>query len=314
MAIHPTATAPASGDATATGDATTTGDATATGPAGAAASNPLRWWREIVLVGVFYGVYTLVRNQFGSELGTAVKETAQNNAADVIALERALGLFGEKGIQDLFIGWDPAIQFWNIFYGFCHFAVTIGVMVFLFLRHPVRYGVQRTILAVTTAVALLGFAIYPLMPPRLLNDCGPFGACLDNYSFVDTLVDPGGFWSFNSSAMMEISNQYAAMPSLHVAWALWCAFAAVPVVRRRWLRVLLILYPWLTLSAVMVTANHYWLDAVGALAAVAVAYPLGTRLARRLPAWIAPRPASPATATATAAVPATAAAASSGAP
>ncbi len=252
----------------------------------------LHWWSEIILIGAFYGVYTLIRNQFGSELGASVKEAAEQNAYDVIALERAMHLFGEKGIQDLFIGWDLFIQFWNIFYGFCHFAVTIAVMVFLFVRHPARYGVQRTILAVTTALALVGFAFYPLMPPRLLNDCGGFGACLANYSYVDTLVDPGGFWSFNSSAMMEISNQYAAMPSLHVAWAVWCVAAALPVLRPRWVRLALLAYPWLTLFAVMVTANHYWIDAVGGLAAVVVAYPAGVLLARRLPAWFAPPPAN----------------------
>ena len=250
----------------------------------------LHWWSEALIIAGFYSVYTLIRNQFGSELGSSVKQTAIDNAHDVIALERAVHLFGEKGLQDLFIGWDPFIIFWNIFYGFCHFAVTIGVMVLLFVRDPVRFGVQRTVLACTTTLALVGFAFYPLMPPRLLNDCGPFGACDPNYSYVDTLVDPGGFWSFNSSTMMEISNQYAAMPSLHIAWAVWCAVAAVPVVRRRWVRYGLLTYPWLTLFAVMVTANHYWIDAVGGVLAVAVAYPVGVLLARRMPAWLAPQP------------------------
>ena len=261
------------------------------GSAGASGSHPLRWWTEAVIIGAFYGVYTLVRNQFGSDLGSSVKQAAIDNAHDVIAIERALHLFGEKGIQDLFIGWDYFIRFWNVFYGFFHFAVTIAVMVLLFMRHPARYGVQRTILAVTTALALVGFAFYPLMPPRLLNDCGPHGACDMRYDYVDTLVDPGGFWSFNSSSMMDISNQYAAMPSLHIAWAAWCLFAALPVLRRRWTRLLLFAYPCLTLFAVMVTANHYWIDAVGGLLAVAVAYPAGTWLARRLPARLAPQPA-----------------------
>ena len=257
-------------------------------------SGRLHWWSEILIVLGFYGVYTMIRNLFGSELGASVKQAAIDNAYDMIALERAVHLFGEKGIQDLFIEWDLFIQFWNIFYGFCHFAVTIGVMLLLYLRHPQRYGVQRTVLAFTTGLALIGFAFYPLMPPRLLNDCGPFGACDLKYSYVDTLVDPGGFWSFNSSAMMDISNQYAAMPSLHIAWAIWCVVAALPVLRRRWMRLALLSYPWLTLFAVMVTANHYWIDAVGGLLAVVIAYPLGVLLARRLPPWLAPRPVGPA--------------------
>jgi len=260
-------------------------------PQGRTAGGSLHWWGELTIVLAFYGVYTFIRNQFGSDLGPSVKQAAIDNAYDVIAWERAVHLFGEKGIQDLFIEWDQFIRFWNIFYGLCHFAVTISVMVFLFWRHPVRYGVQRTVLAFTTALALVGFALYPLMPPRLLNDCSAFGACDSNYSYVDTLVDPGGFWSFNSSAMMDISNQYAAMPSLHVAWAVWCVVAALPVLRRRWVRLGLLAYPWLTLFAVMVTANHFWLDAGGGLLAGAGAYQAGALLARRLPAWLAPRPA-----------------------
>ncbi|MCY4067636.1 MAG: phosphatase PAP2 family protein [Acidimicrobiaceae bacterium] len=252
----------------------------------------LRWWGELLLVCVFYGVYSLIRNQFGSDLGESVKQSAIDNAYDVIALERALHLFGEKGIQDLFIEWEMFIRFWNIFYGFCHFAVTIAVMVFLYLRHPARYGVQRTVLAVTTALALIGFAFYPLMPPRLLGDCGQFGACDQTYSYVDTLAEIGGFWSFNSSAMTELSNQYAAMPSLHIAWSLWCVVAALPVLRRRWARLALLSYPWLTLFAVMVTANHYWIDAVGGLMALLIAYPVGVALSKRLPSWLAP-PARP---------------------
>jgi hypothetical protein len=275
------------------GDDTESDQDSATGSEGSAKSlsGRLHWWSEILIIGAFYGVYTMIRNEFGSELGDSIKQAAIDNAYDMIALERAVHLFGEKGIQDLFIEWDLFIQFWNIFYGFCHFAVTIGVMALLFWRHPVRYGAQRTVLAITTGLALLGFALYPLMPPRLLNDCGPFGACDLTYSYVDTLVDPGGFWSFNSSAMMEISNQYAAMPSLHIAWAVWCVVAGLPALRRRWTRLALVAYPWLTLFAVMVTANHYWIDAVGGLLAVAVAYPAGVLLSRRLPGWLAPRPA-----------------------
>ena len=248
-----------------------------------------RWWSEICIIGAFYGVYTLIRNQFGSDLGSEVKQAAIDNAHQMIALERRMHLFFEKGVQDLFIEWDLFIRFWNIFYGFCHFSVTIGVMILLFVRHPARYGLYRTVLALTTAVALFGFAFYPLMPPRLLGNCGDFGACDPRYTFVDTLLETGGLWSFDSSAMMEISNQYAAMPSLHIGWAIWCTLAALPVLRSRWSRAGLLAYPWLTLFAVIVTANHYWIDAVGGLLAVAVAYPVGRLLCPKLPEWLAPR-------------------------
>lgn len=248
----------------------------------------LKWWGEPIIILSFYGIYTMVRNQFGSELGSAAKQAATENAHSVIALEKAMHLFVEEGIQKVFINWDWFIRFWNIFYGTCHFVVTISVMVLLFLRSPARYGVWRTILASTTALALVGFTLYPLMPPRLLNDCGDFGACETTYSFVDTLKDPGGFWSFGSTGIAEISNQYAAMPSLHIAWAFWCMFAVLPVIRRHWVRIALLIYPWTTVFAVIVTANHYWIDAVGGLVVLFSGYLLGTALSRVLPSWLIP--------------------------
>ena len=88
---------------------------------------------------------------------------------------------------------------------------------------------MRSMLAVTTASALIGFALYPLMPPRLLSNCASqYGACEPGHNYVDTLVDPGGLWSFESRTMEAISNQYAAMPSLHVAWAVWCTIGLYP--------------------------------------------------------------------------------------
>lgn len=246
------------------------------------AGMPHRWWLECIIVLSFYGIYTLIRNQFGSAVGASVKDISIQNAYDMIAIERSLHLFIEKGIQDLFITWEWFIRFWNIFYGFCHFAVTIGVMVFLFVRHPRSYSYWRTVLAATTGLALIGFAFYPLMPPRLLNDFGPHGAADGNYSFVDTLVELGGFWSFESGAMQEISNQYAAMPSLHISWAIWCAVAAVPLLRRRWSKWAMASYPLLTLFSVVVTANHYWIDAVGGALVFAVGWIVGSALIR---AW-----------------------------
>ena len=249
----------------------------------------LRWWVEVVIVVSFYGIYTAIRNQFGSIQGESVRQAAIDNAHEVIAMERALHLFGEKGIQDLFIGWEPFIVFWNVFYGTLHFGMTIAVMVFLFLRHPARYGRWRTVLGATTGLALVGFSLYPLMPPRLLNYCGEYGACDLTYGFVDTLVDPGGLWSFESWAMVGISNQYAAMPSLHVAWAIWCTLAAAPAVRRRWTRWALLCYPMLTVFSVIVTANHYWIDAVGGALVVGAGWLVGSMLHRRMPGWLAPR-------------------------
>jgi hypothetical protein len=236
----------------------------------------LRWWIELAIVLAFYGIYSVVRNVFGS--AKVSPDAALENALDVIHLERTIGLFHEQTIQSWFVHWHWFMRSWNIFYGTFHFVVTIGVLVHLFRRHPARYLRFRTVLAVTTATALVGFSMFPLMPPRLLDDCtSAFGGCRP-HGFVDSLAHFGGTWSFDSGTMQSVSNQYAAMPSLHFGWALWCCLALVPVVRSRVAKGLLLAYPWITLFAIVVTANHYWLDAAGGAFVLAAGFVVGRHL------------------------------------
>jgi hypothetical protein len=246
----------------------------------------IHWWVEGLITLAFYVIYSTIRNQFGSALGGDIVDRAFDNALHVIDLERAIGLYHEEWIQARFLDWDPFIVFWNVFYGTFHFAVTIFAMVFLFLRFPQRYMFMRSALAATTMAALIGFAFFPLMPPRLLSACEPqssYGACSPDHDYVDTLVEPGGLWSFETDTMESISNQYAAMPSLHIAWSTWCAIGLFPVLRRRWARLAIATYPFITLFAIIVTANHYWIDAIGGLAALGFGLLMASPLARFFP-------------------------------
>ena len=244
----------------------------------------LKWWLEAGMTLGFYFFYSAIRNQFGSALGDSVRRRSYENALDIIGIEKAMGLYHEEWTQQQFLDWDWFIVFWNVFYGSFHFIVTIFVMVYLFLRFPTRYILMRSMLAVTTASALIGFALYPLMPPRLLSNCASqYGACVPGHNYVDTLVDPGGLWSFESGTMEAISNQYAAMPSLHVAWAVWCTIGLYPVLKRRTTRAVIAGYPLLTLFSIVVTANHYWIDAIGGLVSVALGLLLAPKLSQFLP-------------------------------
>ena len=247
----------------------------------------LRWWKEVLYVLAFYLVYSAIRNTQGSASVSA--QHALHNALDIIRVERAIGIFHEQAIQHaaLTVG-RFFIEFWNIFYGTFHFIVTAFALIYIFRRFPERYARWRNTLAFTTALALVGFALYPLMPPRLLDLHGL------HYGFVDTLERFETVWSFDSGTMQKISNQYAAMPSLHFAWALWCALALFPVLRRWWSKALAVLYPACTLFAIVVTANHYILDAAGGAVCLGVGYVLGGLATRR---W-AKRPAEAAQAAA----------------
>ena len=245
----------------------------------------LRWWREAVYMAIFYGVYTAVRNTQGSAgkgFTSKGSVTAFHHARTVIDVERSLWLFHEHRVQESFAGWSHFFQFWDVYYGVAHFIVTAAAIIWMFRRDPGRYPYWRNVLAIMTGLALVGFAAYPLMPPRLLDPAG------GHYGFVDTLQRYGGSWSFDSGAMQKISNQYAAMPSLHFAWSSWCALVFLPACQRWWTRALAVAYPFVTLFAIVVTANHFFLDAVGGAviltAAIVVARPLTTWMWRRHPA------------------------------
>jgi PAP2 superfamily len=233
----------------------------------------LRWWKELLFVGCFYGVYTVIRDEFGS---AAVGTThALHNAEHIIRIEQWLDLFHEQQIQHWFLRWPSFIRLLNLYYGSVHFIVPIVVLVVLFRRWPHDYRLWRNTLAATTALALIGFSLFPLMPPRLLCDCSYGAGPGVHYGFVDTLARYGGSWSFDSGAMRDVSNQYAAMPSLHIAWSLWCAVVLVPRLRHGWSKALAAAYPVFTLLAVVVTANHYFLDAVGGAIILAGGYLIG---------------------------------------
>ena len=233
----------------------------------------LRWWREVLYVLVFYSVYSFIRNKGVDDAGARLD--AYRNAKQIIRVEERLGSFHEEAIQDAFLPWDWFIKFWNIFYGTAHFVVTVVALVYMFRRMSSRYPLWRNTLACTTGLALIGFAFYPLMPPRLLPS---------SFGFVDTLKEVGGLWSFESGAVAKVSNQYAAMPSLHFAWSTWCALVLVPAFRRPWTRALMTAYPLLTLFAIVVTANHFWLDAAGGAVLLAVGYILGRAVTHALSA------------------------------
>ena len=222
----------------------------------------MKWWLEVALILFFYLIYSFARNQFGSASVSPSK--AFENAEKIIDLEKSIGTFKELQIQEFFIDWKWFIQFWNVFYGTFHFGVTIFALVWLYIKFPSKYSRQRFFLLSSTGSALIGFSLFPLMPPRLLSNCGDFGACLSNtYPFIDTLSEIGGLWSFDSGTMQKVSNQFAAMPSLHFAWAFWCTLALYPILKSQKTKLLISMYPLATTFSVIVTANHYWIDIVG---------------------------------------------------
>jgi hypothetical protein len=300
-ALTPAVTTPTGATDGGNGQAGVAGAAGQTGVAESAPTDQpvprLRWWREVLYIVLVYVAYSAVRNQFGSGAGARVDpDPAFHHAEAVIQVQSNIGLYFEDRLQQWYLDLplDGLIRLWNVYYGVLHFVVAAFALVWLFRKAPERYRVWRNTLAFTTLLALIGFASFSLMPPRLLDDPGIYGGCqvytpatldeleardaaagrapCDEFGYVDTIAEYGGWASFGSEEMAAVSNQYAAMPSMHIGWSTWCALVLAPLMRRRWLRWLVISYPLLTLFCIMVTGNHYWIDGLGGLACLAVGY------------------------------------------
>jgi len=223
------------------------------------------WLREVAIVLGFYYIYEGVRS-FADRAG--ITNIAYGNARRLVEWEESLHIFHEQAIQHFFIGATWFIKVMNIYYGTLHFVITVALLVWLYRKRHEGYREMRNLLGLITSLALIGYYLFPLAPPRLYK-CnnnipvpGPDGYTVGK-CFVDTLDKVGGLWSYHSPVAKAVANQYAAMPSLHFGWALWCAIVLFRFGRHRSTRVLAFVYPLLTLFAIVVTANHWFLDAVG---------------------------------------------------
>lgn len=192
------------------------------------------------------------------------KVAAFENADAVEALGRALRIDWELTLNRLFLDHTWLADFSSYWYQLAHETVTVGTLIWLWRSHARVYRPLRTTLVGISVISLVAYRFYPLAPPRFALD----GA-------VDTmLAHPVLFAGWDS--ITGLSNLYAAMPSIHVAWAVWCALAwnvASTHPWRRWLWA----YPAVTTVAVVGTANHYVLDAVIGAAAIGIGWQVSRR-------------------------------------
>jgi len=228
---------------------------------------------QVVLLAVVYLAYSRLRM-----LAEGASWLAARNAYDVVALERRLGIFHEQRVQQVFIHHVTVMKAWDVYYGFVHFLVPLVVVTVLLRGDRTRYRRFRNTFWFLCGLGLVGFVMSPLMPPRFLPT---------SFGFVDSMNVIGGPFIKQRSAA-QVANAYAAMPSLHGGWSLWCACALVPVVGRWWVKGLVALHPVIQLFAIVITGNHYWIDAVVGWLCLAVAY----GLARGVESWSASRAAA----------------------
>jgi hypothetical protein len=210
-----------------------------------------RWWQEVAIIGFCYWIYSEVRNAVPEQ-----ESIAMRHARSVQHLQDMLRLNFEKTLNVFVARHEPIAQVMNYYYATLHFVITIGALIWLYRAHPRIYRGARTVLFGTSLIALAGFYLYPLAPPRLM----PAGV-----GYIDTLKVFHTWGSLADPKVAEHSNQFAAMPSLHIGWALWCGVAMAVCARRTWVKWLGISYPICTLLVIVGTANHFIIDAVGGL-------------------------------------------------
>ncbi|HET8583808.1 MAG TPA: phosphatase PAP2 family protein [Jatrophihabitans sp.] len=208
---------------------------------------PPAWWQELAIIAIGYALYTLGRDAIPQQASIA-----RWHAQDIAHLQATLHLNWERAVNRFVAGHEVLAQVLDYYYATLHFVITLGVLVWLFRRRPHVYRGARTVLVATTLLGLLGFYLYPTAPPRLLPGLG----------YVDTVLRFHTWGSLADPDIADRSNQYAAMPSLHFAWALWCGLVIFMCARRVWVRLLGLCYPAGTFVAIIGTGNHFVLDAI----------------------------------------------------
>ncbi len=200
-------------------------------------------------------------------------QIAFTNARAIVEIERSMGLFFEKSLQSSLLNTGWIIEAANWTYMNSHFVVTSVFLVWLYVARNSSFYYVRNMFLVAMGLALVGYMLLPTAPPRMLASMG----------FVDTIAEISNVKT-DSSVVRTFINPYAAVPSMHMAFALMISIPAMMLVKKTVFKFLWALYPLIVLFTIMVTANHFWLDAaIGALVAGGAAL-TASRLSRARPA------------------------------
>ncbi len=239
------------------------------------AGRPHRGLIEVAgLVGLYF-LYELLRGMGGVNFPLALAHTA-----NIVDLERALGVFHERDVQE----WANALPFLPFLLGTAymslHGLVTVGVMRWVYRRRPDAFPLVRTTLVGATAIALFVYVMYPAAPPRLAG-----------LGFADT-VTSGAHLNLSSDFLGSFYNPLAAVPSLHFGYALLSGAALAVLADRRWVRVFGALYPALMLFVIVATGNHFLFDAAAGGGVVVGAWWIARRLVQDAPTRARLRPAT----------------------
>jgi len=208
---------------------------------------------ELLLLGSALSLYYLVRGLSHERVAVAF-----DHANQLIDLEKALGIFWEADLQNRVLSYGWLVDALNAMYLYGHLPVIFVVAVWLYFWHRPQYLLMRNAFLISGVIGLIVYATFPVAPPRFMTEFG----------FTDTVFSQYGVSRVANPWFLR--NEYAAVPSLHFGWNLLAAVTVWQASRDVALRSFAVLMPLTTLAAIVLTANHYILDAVAGLLAVAV--------------------------------------------
>ncbi|MEU3836288.1 bifunctional glycosyltransferase 87/phosphatase PAP2 family protein [Streptomyces microflavus] len=214
---------------------------------------------ELLLIRVVYSAYAQVRLA-----ATVGRPLAEEHGRQIHAIEQWLHIDIELWVNHTVVEITWLREFFDYYYSTFHFIVPLTILGVLYARRPADYRWARTSIGFATLLALVGFWLYPLAPPRLMPGLG----------FIDTVHGVQDFAKPDYGTLTTVTNQYAAMPSLHFGWSLWCGVVIVMLAPRMWMKALGLLHPLFTIAAIVATANHWVLDAAGGALVVSLGFGL----------------------------------------
>jgi hypothetical protein len=237
-----------------------------TRPLSAIGSRLPRGWTDLLLqLALFFGVYQGYQVVRGLSEGKSA--LAFDNAERIIDVERALGTYFEASLQSSLLDNEWVIDFANWMYVNSHFVITTSFLAWLYLFRNEHFYFVRNMFMVAMLIALTGYLLFPTAPPRLMPQEG----------FIDTIASFTAIEQDNKAVSLLV-NKYAAVPSMHIGFASMIAIPGILLVRNRIGKLAWGLYPLLVLFVIVVTGNHFWLDAAAGAAVAAMAAAIAHRL------------------------------------
>jgi hypothetical protein len=213
-----------------------------------------RWWVEAAAIVWLLWVYDAITN-----LAPLRVHLALVHGQDILNLEQSLHIAPERALDTWLAGHQTLGLILSDYYDNAHFIVTLGVLAWLWWRRPDIYRPLRTALVLANVIAFAVFWRFPVAPPRMLA------------GFTDVVAATHAIGSWHTGSLSSHANEFAAMPSLHIAWAVWCTVSLWAISKRALVRIAAVIYPFITAFAVLATGNHFVLDMLGGLLTIVLA-------------------------------------------